>query len=161
MSIHITSYNTDKKLVNEGILLQVALRKVKRKDWDFILRLRNNKDYRQFFYSQKIISKKEHYNYLAKQKSNPNFMNWIITYGSKDAGYLRVLNNDVSIMIEKKYNNKGIGTTALQLLEKQARKQGIKKLVGRVMIHNKSSKKIFLKNNYKLRMYWLEKDLLI
>jgi len=145
--------------VNEGILLKVALRKVKKKDWDYILRLRNNKDYRQFFYNQKIISKKEHYEYLTKQKSNPNFVNWIITYGINDAGYLRILKDDVSIMIEKKYNNKGIGTTALQLLEKEAKKLGIKKLVGRVMIHNKSSKKIFLKNSYKLRMYWLEKDL--
>jgi len=80
-------------------------------------------------------------------------------FHSKDAGYLRVLDNDVSIMIEEKYHGKDIGTMALKLLEEEACKLGIKKLIGKVMIHNKKSKRIFVKNKYKLRMWWFEKDI--
>jgi len=139
--------------------LIVSLRSVKQKDWDYILKLRNYEDFRSFFYEQHIITKKEHYSYLKKQKRNPNFFNWIICHNSKDAGYLRVLDNDVSIMIEEKYHGKDIGTMALKLLEKEACKLGIKKLIGKVMIHNKKSKRIFVKNKYKLRMWWFEKDI--
>lgn len=139
--------------------MKVTLRKVLRKDWDFILNIRNNDDYRQFFYSTEKISKKEHYNYLKKQKSNPNFVNWIICYGKSDVGYVRILDNDVSIMLDPTFKNKGIGSIALKKLEIEAKKLGITKLIGRVMVHNKSSKKIFQKNNYELKMYWLEKKL--
>jgi len=140
-------------------LLEINLRRVERKDWDFILKLRNKKEYRRFFYDQHIITKKEHYKYLRKQMSNPSFINRIICYRHKDVGYVRVLDGDISIIMDKRYGRKGIGTKALQLFEKEVRKRGIKKLVGRIMIHNESSKKIFIKNNYKLLMYWFEKQI--
>lgn len=132
---------------------------MRKEDWDFILDLRNKEEFRSFFYTQHTITKKEHYGYLQKQKSNPNFFNWMICYGLQDVGYLRVLDNDVGIIIDPKYHNKGIGSKALKLLEKEAKRLGIKKLVGKVMIYNKSSKNIFIKNNYKLLMYWFEKDI--
>ena len=139
--------------------MTVTLREVEQTDWDFILKLRNDKKYRKNFYNQHTITKKEHYTYLKKQKKNPNFVQWIITYNNDDVGYVRILDSDVSIIVDKKYNNKGIGTNALSLIETKAKKLGIKKLVGRVMIGNKNSKEIFLKNNYKLLMLWLEKDI--
>jgi len=139
--------------------LKVKLRKVLKKDWVFILNLRNNEKYRDFFYSSEVISQKDHYNYMKNQKSNPNFVNWIICYGNSDVGYVRILENDVSIMLDDEFRNKGIGNIALELLEIEARKLGISKLIGRVMINNKSSKKIFKKNNYKFKMYWFEKDI--
>lgn len=139
--------------------MKVKLRKVLKKDWVFILNLRNNEKYRDFFYSSEVISQKDHYNYMKNQKSNPNFVNWIICYGNSDVGYVRILENDVSIMLDDKFRNKGIGNIALELLEIEARKLGISKLIGRVMINNKSSKKIFKKNNYKFKMYWFEKDI--
>tara|TARA_B110001454_G_C12487946_1_gene337188 strand:- start:60 stop:395 length:336 start_codon:yes stop_codon:yes gene_type:complete len=110
-------------------------------------------------YTKHKITKSEHYEYLKKQKRNQNFVNWMICLDSKNVGYVRVLDNDVSIMIEKKYHGKGIGTTTILLLEKEAKKFGIKKLVGRVMIDNEKSKQIFLNNDYKLKMYWYEKKL--
>jgi len=36
---------------------------------------------------------------------------------------------------------------------------GIKKLVGRIMTHNIASQKAFQKNNFKLKMYWYEKEI--
>ena len=96
---------------------------------------------------------------MKKQKTNPNFFNWIICYGSHNAGYVRILDNDVSIMLDEKYSNKGIGTIALNLIENEAKNLGLTKLIGKIMIHNKSSKQIFKKNQYKLKMYWFEKEI--
>ena len=140
--------------------MEVSLRKVSRNDWDYILNLRNNREFRTFFYDQHVITKKEHYKYLQKQKTNKHFFNWVIYYGNTNVGYLRILNNDVSIIIDTKYHNKRIGTKALRLLENEAKKLRIKKLVGRVMIHNKSSARIFERNGYKLIMYWYEKKII-
>jgi len=139
--------------------LKVSLRKVLKKDWDFILSLRNSDQYRNFFYNQEKIKKDEHYNYMRIQKSNPKFVNWIICYGTYDVGYIRILENDISIMLSDKFTNKGIGTIALNLMQIEAKKMGLLKLVGRVMIDNSSSKKIFEKNDYKLKMYWFEKEI--
>ena len=137
----------------------VELRKVTKDDWDYILRLRNSTYVQPYMYTKHRISKSEHYEYLKKQNRNPNFVNWIISMDSKNAGYVRVLDNDVSIMVEHKFHGKGIGTQALKLLEKEAKKSGIRKLVGRVMIDNEKSKQIFLNNDYKLLMYWFEKKI--
>ena len=139
--------------------MKVTLRKVLKKDWDYILNLRNNPRFSLFFYNQKKITKKDHYEYLKKQKRNSGFVNWIICYDKKDVGYLRILDGDVSIIIDKKFHSKGIGTSALKILEENARSLGIKKLIGKIIIDNKSSQKIFLKNKYKLKMYWYEKQL--
>tara|TARA_B100001146_G_C15959142_1_gene338990 strand:- start:23 stop:214 length:192 start_codon:yes stop_codon:yes gene_type:complete len=62
-------------------------------------------------------------------------------------------------MVEKKFQTKGIGTTMLNLVEKEALGLGIKKLKAKVVIGNESSKKIFEKNNYKLKMYLFEKEI--
>jgi RimJ/RimL family protein N-acetyltransferase len=74
-------------------------------------------------------------------------------------GYVRVLNNDVSIIVDPQFHGGGIGTKALKLLESEAKKLKIKKLVGRVMVHNEKSAKIFENNGYKMLMYWYEKKL--
>jgi RimJ/RimL family protein N-acetyltransferase len=139
--------------------MKVSLRRILKKDWNYILNLRNNDKFRENFYQQHKISKTEHFEYLNKQKSNPNFFNWIICYGKNDVGYIRILDNDVSIIIDEKFHNRDIGSKSLKLLEIEAKSLGITKLVGRVMYENKSSKKIFQKNNYKLKMYWLEKEI--
>ena len=58
--------------------MEISLRKVIQEDWDFILKLRNENEFKKYFQNQKYIEKNEHYNYLKKQKENPNFFNWII-----------------------------------------------------------------------------------
>jgi RimJ/RimL family protein N-acetyltransferase len=141
------------------MLLTIKLKKISRDDWDFILKLRNKKEYRGFFIQQHTISKKEHYQYMTQEENNPNYFCWIILKDSIKIGYVRILDNDVGIAIENKYHGKGYGANALLLLEKEAKKIGLTKLVGRVMIHNESSKKIFLNNDYKLKLHWYEKDL--
>jgi len=139
--------------------MNITLRKVQTKDWDYILNLRNDLQFRSFFYNQETISKEEHYNYLKKQNSNPNFFNWIICLDDKDVGYIRILDHDIGIIISSENQKKGIGDKVLKLIEIEARNLGLKKLIGKIMIHNKSSEKIFLKNNYQLKMFWYEKNL--
>ena len=140
-------------------MLKISFRKVQEKDWDYILRLRNKDKFRLNFYDQHQISKQEHYDYLQKQQKNPNFFNWIICLDNENVGYVRILDNDVSIILDDKYHGQGIGTRAINLLEHEAKLLGIKKLVGKIMIDNKKSKKMLLNNNFKLKMYWYEKNL--
>ena len=96
---------------------------------------------------------------MNKQKYNPNFHQWIATDGKDDVGYIRILDQDIKIMVEKIFQTKGIGTIMLKLVEENAKKIGIKKLKAVVMAGNESSKKIFIKNNYKLRYESFEKEL--
>jgi len=137
----------------------ISLKIVKEEDWDFVLDLRNEKDFRKYFQNQKHIEKNEHYEYLNKQKNNPNFFNWIICDNSDDVGYVRILDNDVSIMIKPSHHGKGIGTDAMRLVEIEAQKLGIKYLIGKMMIFNKKSEKIFVNNGFELKMYWYEKQI--
>ena len=139
--------------------MKLSLRKVLKKDWDYILELRNNKKFKKNFYQQHEISKKEHYEYLKKQLNNANFFNWIICYGEKNVGYIRILDYDVGIIIDENYQKKGFGREALELLEIESKKIGLKKLVGKIMIDNITSKKIFEKNDFKLKMFWYEKNI--
>ena len=96
---------------------------------------------------------------MKKQKSNPNFHQWIATIEKNDVGYIRILDLDINIMVDKRFQTKGIGTIMLKLVEENAKKIGIKKLKAVVMTGNESSKKIFIKNNYKLRYESFEKEL--
>lgn len=137
---------------------KITLRNVKKNDWDFILELRNS-FYRFFNKQNKSLEKSEHYEYMEKQKSNPCFHQWIIMLNQNNVGYARILDHDVGIMIKEEFQNKGIATKALSLVEKKAAELGLKKLVALVKKDNKNSKKIFENNGYELSMFWLEKQI--
>ncbi|WP_086907008.1 GNAT family N-acetyltransferase [Candidatus Nitrosomarinus catalina] len=139
-------------------MLGIKLRQAEKRDWDLILDLRNA-SYKFFYKQNEPISHNEHYKYMENQIKNNNFHQWIITHNNEDAGYVRILDSDVSIMVDKEYQNKGIASIALFLLEKEAKTLGIKKLVALVAPENKSSQKIFQKNNYILKLNLFEKDL--
>jgi RimJ/RimL family protein N-acetyltransferase len=139
------------------IIVEIQLREVTKKDWDFILNLRNN-DYKFFYLQDKPIDRDHHFKYMENQISNPSFHNWIITYENHDAGYVRILNTDVGIMIKNEFQNKGIATMALELVEKKAIDLNIKKLVALIDPDNNNSQQIFKKNGYLLKLHWLEKN---
>ena len=112
-----------------------------------------------FYRQTKPIEKEEHYEYLDKNEKNHNFHHWMIKVNGKVVGYSRILNEDVGIMIKKEYQSKGIATKALELLENEAKKNNIKKLIALVKIENEESKKIFEKNSYEMKMFWYEKEI--
>lgn len=139
--------------------MKIILKSVDKSDWNFIYELRTNPSHKNKFYSQNSFNLEEHYSYLSKQEQNSKFFHWIIVSENQNVGYIRILDNDISIMISEQYQNKGMGSQALGLVEKEAKTLGMSKLIGRVLIDNESSKKIFEKNGYKTIMYWLEKDI--
>ena len=102
---------------------------------------------------------------MEKQKSNPKFHQWIIKLNESDVGYVRILDYDVGIMVHEKFQNKGIATEALSLVEKEAVELGLSKLIARIDKNNLSSKKTFEKNGYvekndsELEQLWLEKNI--
>ena len=83
----------------------------------------------------------------------------MIIFNDEIVGYVRLLDSDVGIMLKKDFQNKGIASYALELLEKEAKLLGISKLIAKVQVENISSRKIFEKNNYETKFYWLEKNL--
>ena len=139
--------------------MKIMLREVTEKDWDYILNLRNQFYASSFYKQRKPLESNEHYEYMKKQKSNPNFHQWIATIEKNDVGYIRILDLDINIMVEKRFQTKGIGTAMLKLVEQNALKIGIKKLKAIVLADNESSKKLFIKNNYKLKLFSFEKEL--
>ena len=139
--------------------MQINLRKVTQKDWDFILNLRNQFYVDSFYEQKKPIQKEEHYEYMKKQNSNPNFHQWIATDGNEDFGYIRILDKNLNVMVEKEFQGKGIGKIMVNIVEKKALSLGIKKLKAEVIVGNESSKKMLIKNNYKLKMHLFEKEL--
>ena len=56
---------------------------------------------------------------MNKQETNPNFHQWIAFYGKDDVGYIRILDQDINIMVEKKFQSRGIGTIMLNLIGKK------------------------------------------
>ena len=138
--------------------MEIKLRKATRLDWDFILELRNN-DFEYFYEQNSPIPKNKHYQYMEDHIDDPNFHQWMISLDENDVGYIRILKEDVGIMVRKEFQGKGIASKALKILEKEASNLGIKKLVALVHPNNVSSEKIFKKNGYSLKLYKLEKDL--
>jgi len=139
--------------------MKIELRKCTIEDWDYVLALRNE-FYKNSFYKQdRILTKDEHYDYMENQSKNPNFHQWIAIMDGKIVGYIRILDSDINIMVSKEFQNQGLGEKMLELLEVEARKLKIKKLIGLVKIDNHSSQKIFEKNSYELKLNWFEKTL--
>ena len=139
--------------------MKIKLREVEKKDWDLVLKLRNEFYEYSFYEQNEPILKDDHYKYMNKQETNPNFHQWIAFDGKNDVGYIRILDQDINIMVEKEFQSKGIGTAMLNLVEKKALNLGIKKLKAIVIAGNESSKKIFIKNNFKLIMHSFEKEI--
>ena len=140
---------------------KIELRKVAEKDWDFILNLRNEFYIDSFYEQKKPIEKMDHYKYMNKQITNPNFHQWVAIESKNGfyVGYIRILDYDINIMVDKKFQNKGVGTIMLKLVEEKAKNLGLKKLEARVLSKNKISLKLFEKNNFKMKMNLIEKEL--
>lgn len=58
------------------------------------------------------------------------------------------ISSEVTLYLDQKYTGKGIGTMALQLLEKRAVEQGIHSFLAVVCAENAASIKLFSKNGY-------------
>ena len=139
--------------------MKIKLINVNDEHWNFILSLRNAFFEHSFYEQKHAISKDEHYEYMKKQTANPNFHQWIAASDGLPIGYIRILDHDINIMVDKKFQNKGVGTIMLKLVEEKAKKLGLKKLEARVLTENQNSLKLFQKNDFQIKMNQLEKKL--
>ena len=136
--------------------MAISLKKAIQSDWNFLMELRNS-DFQYFYEQNEPISRENHYKYLENHTSKSDFYHWIILSDEKSVGYIRILNQDVGIMIQKEYQNKGFASIALELLEKEAKNLRIKKLIALIHPKNIGSEKIFENNGYNLKLLQLEK----
>lgn len=136
----------------------IILRKVSNVDWNYVLNLRN-KFFKSFYKQNRPILQEEHYAYMEKQTSNSKFFQWIICNDNKDVGYVRILDFDVSIMIDDEFQGLGYSSAALKLVEKEAKKIGLEKLTALVKVDNPQSKHLFENNNFTLKSNHYEKKL--
>ena len=136
----------------------IKLRTCTKNDWDIILDLRNQFYKGSFFTQTEILSKEQHYQYMKNNQKNPNFYQWMAILDNDIVGYIRILNSEINILVVKEFQNQGVGSTMLKLLEDKARELNIKKLKGSVRIDNIKSKKLFEKNGYNRVAYLFEKS---
>ena len=87
---------------------QSKLIKVTRKDWDYILFLRNS-NYEYFQIQNTPIAKKEHYAYMERKENDPNFHPYL--YDEKC--YIRIDDDDISVMVDPEYQGMGLATDAI------------------------------------------------
>jgi len=139
--------------------MEIHFRFCTKDDWNIILSLRNQFYLESFFTQDRPLTKVEHYQYMENQSKNSNFHQWMAIKNDVIVGYVRILDSEINILVVKEYQNKGIGTQMLQLLEVEAKKLKIKKIRGSVREDNIGSKQLFQKNNYVLKSYSFEKSL--
>ena len=140
-------------------MMDVSLRPCTKDDWDFILDLRNQFYLGSFVIQDRPLIKDEHYEYMEKQSRNSNFHQWMAMMDNNVVGYIRILDLEINILVVKEYQNRGVGTKMLHLLEDEAKKLNIKKIIALVRADNSSSKQLFQKNDYHLKIYRFEKSL--
>ncbi len=114
-----------------------------------------------------MIRKKTSIKQLEKWSDSPMINIYILTIGNKKIGWFSIkkLDNlkegEFGMMIDRPYQNKGYGQQTMELIEKEAKKLGIKKMKLQVFENNKPAIKIYKKLKYKEthRLIAMEKKL--
>ena len=128
--------------------MSVKIKPVEKKDWEFILQLRNQKDVRLACHDTSIIDNKTHLEYMQKMETNSNFFHWLVTYNQKNVGYIKIVNLEFGSMLLNDYRGKGIGKQAYALVFKEAKKLGLTKLTAQVKINRKTSLEFEMKTGW-------------
>ena len=135
-------------------MMNVEIKPVEKKDWEFILQLRNQKDVRLACHDTSIIDGKTHFEYMQKMKTNPNFFQWMITYNQKNVGYIKIVNLEFGSMLLNDYRGKKIGKQAYTLVFEEAKKLGLTKLTAQVKINRETSLEFEMKTG------WIKKEII-
>ena len=134
--------------------MNVKIRPVEKKDWKFILHLRNLEDIRLAFHDSSIINDETHLKYMQKMEANPNFFQWIITYNKKDVGYIKIDGLVFGSMLLNEYRGEGIGKQAYALVFKEAKKLGLTKLTAQVKMDRETS------IEFEMKTGWIKKEII-
>ena len=119
--------------------MSIEIREVIEKDWDFILKIRNQSSSRIAFHDTTIASLDTHRNYMRKLRDDYNSFQWIIMYDKKTVGYIKIINSELGSFLLDGYKDKGIGTKAYELIFLKVKKLGINKLTATVKVNRPTS----------------------
>ena len=103
-------------------------------NWDFIRKLRNDREVQAGFIESKFITKEMQSLYMMK-----NHMNYkICLIGDVPCGYVGVIDNDIRICTHPDYQKKGVGLFMLKKIIDY-----YPDAIGKVKLNNKNSIKLF------------------
>tara|TARA_B100000029_G_scaffold340522_1_gene332783 strand:- start:206 stop:640 length:435 start_codon:yes stop_codon:yes gene_type:complete len=130
----------------------MVLRRAKISDLKLFFILRNQSQPKLYSESKKKINYKGHkYWYLLNYNKKNNFF-FVITFKTKDAGYLRVEKRqkyyDVSICVRRQYRRLNIAYKSLMNLSKKIKKKITLRAI--VNLKNISSIRLFIKSGFKI-----------
>jgi hypothetical protein len=128
--------------------MNIKLKKAEKEDEYFILKTRNNNS--RYLFNQKLISKNSHSKWFNEKLNSKKTLLLLIYYNKLRCGYIRYdlkeYIAEISIIINKNYQKKGIGSYALRISEKKLNKNLF--LISKVKKNNINSLKMFLANEY-------------
>ena len=128
--------------------MKIGIRKVSKKDWEFILHLRNQEEVRLASHDTSIIDDETHHKYMQKMTANEKIFHWIITYNKKDVGYIKIGDLEFGSMLLNDYRGRGIGKLAYALVFKEAKKLGLTKITAQVKINRETSLEFEMKTGW-------------
>lgn len=105
--------------------------------------------------SKYMFTKKATTAEVRKKLSLPNRKSYILVLNKKNIGVFNIVlatnskEARIGIVIDKLYQGKGYGKQAMKLIEKEAKKLKIKKLLLEVFTENKRAVSLYQKSGYK------------
>jgi len=130
--------------------MEIKLRPVNQKDWNFILDIRNQEDVRMACYDTSIIDFTTHQKYMQKLNNAPNCHQWIIVCDGKDAGQAKIDDSVLGYMLKDDFRGKGIWSKAYPLVLDEAKKFNFKKLKGTVKFNQEKQLDIAKKLGFEI-----------
>lgn len=130
---------------NKTLSLIIKLQPVKKEDWEFILKLRNDPTVRVACHDTSTISIQKHVKYMAKIDNLPTAYQWIVTCDGKQIGHTKIIDHEFGYMLDESFRGKGIGTQIYKLIFLEAKKLGINKLHDTIKIEEKIPLRVALK----------------
>jgi RimJ/RimL family protein N-acetyltransferase len=128
--------------------VKISLRPVRREDWEFILKVRNQEEVRFACHDTSIIDFETHKQYMDRLEKDPSVYQWIITCDNHDVGHTKIIGQEFGYMIKDGFRGRGIGSRFHELVFEEARRLGIHKLKDTIRIENKASLKLALKTGF-------------
>ena len=144
--------------------MKLNLRPVEIKDYEKILKWRNDPDVRINSLTQHIISIDEHIEYWTEFLQNETNFAFIVVHGHDDIGVLKLKNinkttYEIDIFLSKSYRNKGLGPQIIKIAKKIAVQKGIKQLIAKIKYDNGASKKAFERGGFCPKLIYYEAEL--
>ena len=143
--------------------MKITIRPVKKEDLKKILEWRNEPEVRKSMFNTGTITEEEHEKYWERFLNDEKKFAYIIEKEGRSVGVIkleiRTEKAEVNILVAPEFQGKGIGKTALKLIEEKAKEFKVPVLMSRIKPENEASIKIFEKNNFKIKHHYLEKKL--